>query len=328
MKRRPDRHPSARTVLTARSPDDLVAVASVVLGFWPEESIVMLTFDAVRPFHARVDLPGPADPPEAAREVAAMLVAPAVRHGVGRVVLLVYSDDAERAATAHGALAEAFAGAGIDVVEALRVGGDRWFPLDAGPAHAGAPYDVSDHPFVVQSVVEGRVTHASRGALARTLDTDPRGLARVRARLASLREADDVVAESAWAAGVVVAHLDAGTAAPDDEAARLLVGLGAVPVRDAVWSVLTRERAREAVELLADLVRRAPDEHRAPVAALLAWAAWQSGDGALAWCAVDRARAVEPGHGLAGLVAEALTHAVPPSATDPDPGRRAGRDAG
>ena len=36
------------------------------------------------------------------------------------------------------------------------------------------------------------------------------------------------------------------------------------------------------------------------------------GDGAFAWCAVDRALAADPRHGLAHLVADMLTSAVPP----------------
>ncbi|MFC6344376.1 DUF4192 family protein, partial [Nocardioides hankookensis] len=42
------------------------------------------------------------------------------------------------------------------------------------------------------------------------------------------------------------------------------------------------------------------------------FAAWQAGQGALAWCAVDRCVDVDPGYSLAGLVAELLTRAVPP----------------
>ena len=40
----------------------------------------------------------------------------------------------------------------------------------------------------------------------------------------------------------------------------------------------------------------------------------QAGDGALAWCAVDRGREVDPDHSLAGLVADLLEGAVPPTA--------------
>jgi hypothetical protein len=78
-----------------------------------------------------------------------------------------------------------------------------------------------------------------------------------------------------------------------------------------VW--LARGDARRAVELWSDAVRRLPDTYVAGPAAVLAFAAWLLGDGALAWCAVDRCRDAEPTHSLAGLVAQLLE-----SATSPD----------
>ena len=55
----------------------------------------------------------------------------------------------------------------------------------------------------------------------------------------------------------------------------------------------------------------------APAATLLAFAAWLSGDGALAWCALDRARTADPDYSMAALVERALTCAVPPSSWEP-----------
>jgi hypothetical protein len=76
---------------------------------------------------------------------------------------------------------------------------------------------------------------------------------------------------------------------------------------------LTRGEARRAVDLWSDAVRRLPPSHVAGPAAVLAFAAWLVGDGALSWCAVDRCREVEPTHSLASLVAQPLD-----SATSPD----------
>ena len=56
-----------------------------------------------------------------------------------------------------------------------------------------------------------------------------------------------------------------------------------------------------------------PSSHVAGPAAVLAFASWLVGDGALAWCAVDRCREVDPTHSLASLVAQLLD-----SATSPD----------
>jgi hypothetical protein len=52
-------------------------------------------------------------------------------------------------------------------------------------------------------------------------------------------------------------------------------------------------------------------------AALLAFAAWLAGDGALAWCALDRCEEAEPGYRMAALLTHALAAALPPSSWRP-----------
>ena len=106
--------------LTAREPEDLLAMAPVVLGFVPRDSVVMLTFGARRPFHARVDLP---DRPDELPELVSVLLEPARHHGVRRVVLLVYTADADWAEAVTGTLVPAFAAAGIESVADIKA---RW----------------------------------------------------------------------------------------------------------------------------------------------------------------------------------------------------------
>ncbi len=83
--------PTVPTTLTARAPEDLLAMVPYVLGFRPEQSMVMLTFGADQPtFHARVDLPTDLD------EIADMvecLLDPVRRHRVPRAVLIAYGGD-------------------------------------------------------------------------------------------------------------------------------------------------------------------------------------------------------------------------------------------
>ena len=71
-------------------------------------------------------------------------------------------------------------------------------------------------------------------------------------------------------------------------------------------------------------MRRVPPTLVAGPAAVLAVAAWLAGDGALAWCAVERCRAVDPDHSLARLVADLLDEACPPDLWDSVRGRRGG----
>jgi Domain of unknown function (DUF4192) len=306
---------TAPTTLTARSPEDVLALVPIVLGFVPEESVAMLTFGAGRPFHARVDLPRARDE---IPDLVASLLEPARWHRVRRVFFVVYSGDERLSGGVLRALARAFERAGIEVIDALRADGHRWYAAPGGRPgvpRGGVPYDVSAHPFLAQSVVEGRVTHASREDLRATLRTDREQVDRVVAALAELTgDPPPLPGEGAWVAGVVERHVRDGTCADDREVARLLRGMLETAVRDAAWSPMTRESAREHVRFWTDVVRRSPDPLLAPPAALLAFAAWLAGQGALAWCALDRCAEIDEDYSLAGLVAQALTQAVPPDA--------------
>lgn len=327
--------PSARpepTTLTARTPEDLVAAVPVVLGFLPTDSVVMLTFGAARPFHARIDLP--VSP--STRDLAVIvdhLLEPAVRHGVERVVLLLYTDDATGARRAWSALARGCRRRGLRVVEGLRVDDRCWYPLrdrstsaGQGRAAGGTPYDVGHHPFALEGIVSGTVVHASRDELAATLRPDPDAVERVCTELERLdavatssapgaSESDPVV-ESRWVAATLERSVETGRALDDVEVARLLRALGDGVLRDVACAALDRARARAFVELWRDVVRRSPGWLLPPAATMLGLSAWVAGHGALAWCAVDRCVELDPDYSLMLLLAELLHQAVPPTTWD------------
>ncbi len=306
------------TTLTARTPEDILAVVPVVLGFDPTESMVMLTFGSTTPFHARVDLPDDAADVPA---MAAALVDPAEHHRVPRAFLVAYSDRDRFADRALQATAAALRRAGIEVIDCLLTDGCRWRPVPgrAGVPLDGVPYDLSAHPFAAQAVYDGRVVHASRDRLAATVAADQERVALVVPALAALTgEPLPALEEGRWARELVVRHVASGSPPDDHELARLLRGLLDIRVRDAAWSPLRRATAPSHVAFWTDVVRRAPDLLVPAPAALLAFAAWQAGQGALAWCAVDRCVEADPGYSLAGLVAEVLTRAVPPDTWEGD----------
>jgi hypothetical protein len=113
----------------------------------------------------------------------------------------------------------------------------------------------------------------------------------------------------------VVRHCVRDRSDPDaDEAALVLAAATRVEIRDAALEVVTRDTAAEHLRLWSLLLRRAPDAQVPDVAAVTAFCAWQAGDGALAWCALDRCFAVDVDHVLGACLAECLTRAVPPSA--------------
>ncbi|WP_157756990.1 DUF4192 domain-containing protein [Plantactinospora sp. KBS50] len=101
----------------------------------------------------------------------------------------------------------------------------------------------------------------------------------------------------------------------DDEVTWLGVLLSRAPVQEQAW----RRVDADQVALWTDVLRRVPTRLTGPPATLLAYAAWQAGQGALAVIAVERALAVDPGSPAALLIDEALRAGVPPSMPDTEP---------
>lgn len=304
------------TTLTVRGPEDLLAATPVLLGFHPEESLVMLTFGADHTFHARVDLPPPGDEGALDEAVAAVL-GPSLRHGVDRVMFVVYSGDAALAARLAAALVPAFVADGIGVIGVVRADQGRWcsVPLRAGVSEPEMrPYDDHHHAFSVQAVYDGRVTLASREQVRATVAPDTDRRARWSGLIAALP--DPGPTDVRWARDRLADWAATG-AEPDDEgAARVLRAVVRIDVRDAALYAVTRDTARDHLRTWAALLRGAPDAAVPDTAAVTAFCAWQAGDGALAWCALDRCFDVDPEHPLGRCVGECLARALPPTAWD------------
>lgn len=305
-----------RPTLTARSPEDVLAATRVVLGFEPADSLVMLTFGGRHTFHARVDLPEPAAGLGELTTFAEAMGRPVVHHGVESVFPVLFTPDARLAQRVVSRLRRELRRHGVTCHEALRAHGGRWYPVVDGGRGApvgGVRYEVSGHPFVVAAVLDGRVIHGSRKELAATIAPDEEAVAVVTAaRETSTREP----ATAAWVTATLERHVASGTQPDPEESARLLQTIATPVLRDAAWADVSRERARAHVALWTVLVRGCPGDLVGHAAAVLGFLAWLAGDGALAWCAVDRARAADPDHSLAALVADLLEGAVPPSAWD------------
>jgi hypothetical protein len=90
-----------------------------------------------------------------------------------------------------------------------------------------------------------------------------------------------------------------------------------LPVRDALWALITPENARDMVGLWSHVARCAPPRLSPPSLCLAGFASWLSGDGALALIASERALAIDPFYPLAGLLLRILEGGVPPSSWRP-----------
>ena len=316
------------------SPADLLALVPTVLGFHPEDSLVLIVTDGkLGAMHARVDLP--CDDDEAMAEVVETLLGATTRASARQVALVAYSDDELVAEDLVDKLSDELRGRAIEVVCAVRADGERWFSLDPDTVccpEEGVPYDLASHPITAQSVLEGRVTYARRSELAESLigtDFDAteavtgaadEAVRRLRAASVNPLGVDSqegarahLLAEACWVRERVRRYVRSGEPLEDIEVGRLVVAVVNVEVRDVAWAEMTRADAPRHVELWRDVVRRTPHDLVPAPAALLAFAAWLAGEGALAWCAVERCQEVEPDYSMAGLVSQALAAAMHPS---------------
>jgi Domain of unknown function (DUF4192) len=321
------------------SPAGVLAVIPHLLGFRPARSIVIL---AVAPPRDRVklgfryDLP---DPPDAgaAADIAAHAVSVLARqrittaivagYGPGRLVTPV--TDALRAAAGR---------AGVTLREVLRAEDGRYWSYlcidpDCCPVD-GVPYDELNHPAAAALSSAGLTAQPDRESLARTL-APVTGAAAESMRQATARALDRVgsliVAQRSGGRGgdilqpvisaglsavkeVIARYREGGQLASDDEAAWLSVALADLRVRDDAWARMEPGHRAAHQRLWADLTRRACPEHRPAPAALLAFTAWQAGDGTLANLAVERALDADPSYSMALLIADAVESGLPPSA--------------
>jgi hypothetical protein len=109
-------------------------------------------------------------------------------------------------------------------------------------------------------------------------------------------------------------YQDGGRITADETIAWLSVVLGHLAVRDDAWARMDPGHRAAHVRLWTDVVRRVRPEYLPAPASLLAFTAWQSGEGALANIAIDRALEADPRYSLALLLRDIMDSGVPPSA--------------
>ena len=295
---------------TARTPVDLIALVPLVLGFHAEDSIVVLSFGGRHPFHVRIDMPV-LDSDRAI--VIDTLLEPVQRHQIESVAVLFFTTDIFAAGECASELAHALEDGGTRVIDMIRVDDDHYdHPL--APDLAATPYDISAHPFAAEAVLLGRRTLPNRAALAdQLIGGDPTVIDEVRA--AAIRHAGhrpDRETDERWLAGTLPVMCGQAEI-PAEVLGRVLLLISEGDLRDVVLSAVTSETAEALEDLWVRAVRVAPEEFVSSAAAVLAFTAWQSGHGALAWCAVERSLAADPDHSLAQLIARCLQDAIPPS---------------
>ncbi|RHW23724.1 DUF4192 domain-containing protein [Nocardioides immobilis] len=297
--------------LVVQSPDELVAALPHVLGFKPEESIVLVPFTRGLPV-ARADLPRTDTERE---KLLRNVLRPYGRnaHPGAMVAIVCVTEDRRNAELSSQRLSTAMERVGIQVPLRLWANDDRWVEFNSG--QAGLRNEDTASKIAALTVAAGAKQPASsRQSLAVSMIGDRAPLAEALPRVrAQVEQKNTPSAELEWALGRIDQfHID-GNRLSHNDAARLLVAVEHIPTRNAVWNDISRDNTSSNIALWTDLTRRAPDVVRTQAASMLAFSSWLGGDGARAWCALDQ---VPPGgqrYAMAALVATAVQEGLPPS---------------
>jgi hypothetical protein len=333
-----DREPTL--VVRAGSPAALLRLVPHLLGFVPEASLVVIGVapprDRIR-VTLRYDLPDPPEP-DLVADIAAHALGVLSAQRLTAAVAVGYGPEALVAPVARE-LREAAWQAAVDLKEFLRVQDGRYWsyvcgnekccpaegvPFDAtaaDPAEAEALAAVGDRVLTTRAAVAARVAplggiaaESMRQATRRAERHVAQLLAKVRksARLGAARQM--IATEGLAAVGAMITrYREGGRFTTDYEIARITVALRDLRVRDDAWARMDPSHAEAHQRLWTDVVRRAQPGHVAAPAALLAFVAWQSGDGALANVALDRALADDPRYSMALLLRQVITAGAPPA---------------
>ncbi|OBF58689.1 hypothetical protein A5787_22290 [Mycobacterium sp. 852002-50816_SCH5313054-b] len=307
-------------------PGALIAALPAVLGFVPENSLVLVSLDRGEMGSVlRVDLSE-----EVTDRVGHLAEIAAAAEPEAAIAVIVDADGAhcpgcnEEHRLLCAALADALAQHDIQlwaahVVDRVALGG-RWHCVDRCGA-GGAIDDPSASPLAAAAVLDGRRLYARRADLQAVIAVDAArsaGLADALWRQATKREAaqrDDPVGcarRDVRRALAIAKRVAAGETPSATQLGALGCALGDAQVRDTLYALAVGERADDAESLWALLARSLPEPWRVEALVLLAFSAYVRGDGPLAGVSLDAALRCDPEHRMAGMLDRALQSGLRP----------------
>lgn len=291
-----------------RDAADVVCTIPHLLGFHPENSVVVLACQGTR---VMLTVRIPLDLVDHPVQLGHSIELVRRRAPGGRWLLVGYGDDRTRVAEA---LCQVGCLLGDEVLTTLQVGdGCFWQPERPDDRQPVMP---ERSVAVAQAVVAGMGVEQNRAALWERI-APPRGDDAVRAdRLVD--EVRESLAEMGVADRAVRcdALLDAAARDLDAFTDRELVALGllvAQPlIRDLALRRLNREGTWHNVDLWQRVVRALPACQQGPVLPVLGIACWVAGEGVMQSLCVERARLLAPHDRLVGLLDQSTMMALPP----------------
>lgn len=303
-------------------PGTLIAALPAVLGFVPEKSLVLGTFeDGDLGCVMRVDLS-----PELVESLAHMADV-AASSGPDAAVAVVVDEDGASCRMClddhqllAGILREQLGGRSIEllaayVVDRLEAGG-RWHRADGQPG-AGTIEDPMSSPMAAAAVLDGRRLYARRADLQEVIAVDLRRAEALRAAMLRAEHDGDLRPDADARLDVehalaVARGLSEGLIPDEDDLARLGCGLTDPRVRDTLYALAVGRDADRAEALWALMARTLPDPWRVEALVLLAFSAYARGDGPLAGVSLEAALRCDGRHRMAVMLDQALQSGMRP----------------
>jgi Domain of unknown function (DUF4192) len=326
----------ARIQLRAATPDAVLAVVPHMLGFYPSRSLVVLGLGQQSRVMVtfRYDLPDPVSY-EVGTDIAGHAAYVLSREQISAALLVGYGP--ENIVLPVLAMTVARLGSHrIELQEVLHADRGRYWSLLCDDATCcppeGRPYDPGSHPAAAVMSEAGLTAQPDREALARTIqrpagtaDAVARATQEARLRLARVIEGGEADGDRdprlrATRIGrrqvqrAIRQYRSGGSIDRVEHLAWLSVLLADIRVRDDAWARMDPAHREDHCRLWTDVVRGAALDFVPAPASLLAFAAWQAGNGAVAVMAVERALAADPDYSMAHLLDAAVQAALPPAA--------------
>ena len=308
---------------TLTSPHDLLAAIPFLIGYHPQNSLVMVSLkeDAVG-MAMRVDLPG-----EIASEGYDLLASHFVREGAEAAFIVAYAE--QSSADPESILintSAALVRAGIDIKESLIVRNNRFRSMlcndstccppdgnevpELDSTRIAAEHVIAGHPMPFESV-DGLVQ--SIAAVPSSCEIGWQDEVQEFWVSSDSEEINDLQRDGATAIIDLVGEYRELRGAEDRElVARVIGRMSDIQVRDFALGSHSDETADFYWTMWRELLRIAPRGFVAPVACLFAAMAYERGEGALAHKALDRALHDDDQYSLALLLRRVFTAGWPP----------------
>ena len=303
---------TAAAQFRVESPGSIIAAVPAVLGYVPEESLVLVTVTGNRlGVMMRVDLDAIESEPSL-RDPMDQMATSAARNSATAVFGVIVTAGPARTEShlrIMAALDEAMENHGVTLISCFTVDkiarGGRWYCTD-GCGHSGQVDDPESSALKMAAMAAGRRQYSTRAELVASVspssviemegytvvDTLP---LRDRAGMALdyvLTDQDDLRPLDMATMGVLLA--DPG-------------------VRDIMFALTLTRRAERAEALWHTLSRRLPAPYRVTALVMLAFSAYCRSDGPLAGIALEAALEVDASHRMAGMLDTALQSGMSPA---------------